>query len=180
MSTIYTVGNGETIMDVSINATGSPNNVGLILDANNIDSWTPVLLPGQEMIIPDNVEIQPNNLLSINVYPVSDCGFISGDDLTVLLKDLDGIMNELIVETTNRTFHVGDKIHFTFNVYFSNGDIPSALSVTLPVGLSYTISENVISVSGVVSEPTTSDEGLMATCPTDGITYINGFSIEII
>ena len=87
--TNYTVREGETILDVAVNATGSPVNLEAILDANNFDTWTPALTPGQVIIIPDNVEIQPNNLQDLKSYPVCDAGFLPFDQFDALTQALE-------------------------------------------------------------------------------------------
>ena len=64
----YIVNISETITDVLLNSTGTIGNVSninnwqLILDANNFDSWTPILTAGQIIIVPDSVQIQTNVL----------------------------------------------------------------------------------------------------------------------
>lgn len=87
--TSYTVKQGETILDVVVNSTGSPLNLQTILDANNIDTWTPQLTAGQVLVIPDNVEIQQNNLLELKRHPVCDAGFLPYDQFDALTKALE-------------------------------------------------------------------------------------------
>lgn len=75
----YIVGVGETIRDVVINATGAItiqdsngntiDNWNLILDANDFTDWTPILIPGQSVIIPDDVLIDANTLRTRQTYP---------------------------------------------------------------------------------------------------------------
>ena len=85
----YTVKQGETILDVAVNATGSPGNLQAILDANNFDTWTPELTAGQMIAIPDGVEIQPNNLQELQIYPVCDAGFLPYEQFDALTKALE-------------------------------------------------------------------------------------------
>jgi len=88
MPSIYTTKQGETITDVLINATGTINNWELVIDANDFDTWTPILIAGQSIIIPDSVEIQTNILnslagnLACNNLQITDFD----DQLTVLLN----------------------------------------------------------------------------------------------
>lgn len=85
----YVTKAGETILDVSMNATGSPFNIDLILEANGIDTWTPTLVAGTVLTIPDTVVLSPNNLRILQLYPVADAGFISDEQLQSLLNELD-------------------------------------------------------------------------------------------
>jgi hypothetical protein len=78
----YTVRVGETIRDVIINATGSiiatdpsgniVDNWDLILDANGFTDWTPDLIPGQQIVIPDTVFIDQNTLTDKITYPANN------------------------------------------------------------------------------------------------------------
>lgn len=76
MST-YIVKPGESILDVVENSTGArigPNGIDnwdVITLANGFDSWTPDLVAGQEVTIPDDqVDIDPNILRQLQTYPV--------------------------------------------------------------------------------------------------------------
>jgi hypothetical protein len=88
----YTVRAGETILDVSVNSTGSPLNIEKILDANNIDTWTPDLVAGTALIIPDNVDLQTNNLRELAEYPISDSGFMSKEEFDALTSVLENLI----------------------------------------------------------------------------------------
>lgn len=68
--TTYTVKTGEVITDVVINATGNINNWELILQANNFDTWTPKLLPDQQIIIPDSCVLASNIISELRKYPI--------------------------------------------------------------------------------------------------------------
>ena len=87
----YIVKQGETILDVSVNATGSPLNIEKILDVNNIDTWTPTLVAGQQLTIPDDVELQR--------YPVADCGFISAEEFDRLTMELEDLIFPVLLAT---------------------------------------------------------------------------------
>jgi len=65
----YTTKQGETIVDVCLNATGSVNNWAAILEANGFTEWVPALFAGQIIIIPDAVEVQTNVLREMQRYP---------------------------------------------------------------------------------------------------------------
>lgn len=70
MST-YTVQQGETITDVVINSTGNIANWDAILTANSFDDWTPQLVAGQVVQIPDAlVAVDQNNLRILQQYPI--------------------------------------------------------------------------------------------------------------
>lgn len=97
--TTYTIRQGETILDVSVNATGSPLNIEKILDANNIDTWTPTLVAGQQLTIPDDVELQTNNLWDLQRYPVADCGFISAEEFDRLTMELEDLIFPVLLAT---------------------------------------------------------------------------------
>ena len=74
----YIVKVGETIRDVVINATGDlTDNWDKILTANGFTDWTPVLTPGQSIIIPDNVVIDANTFRNKTTYPANN-GTIQG------------------------------------------------------------------------------------------------------
>ena len=72
MST-YIVQAGETIGDVVMNATGNYNNWDAVLTANGFTDWTPDLVPGQIIQIPDAiVNVDANNLAQLRKYPAAN------------------------------------------------------------------------------------------------------------
>lgn len=84
MSSFYTVGVNESIRDVVTNSTGSilgsptfSGNWDAILTANSFDTWTPLLVAGQQILIPDTVVIDTNTLNQMETYP-SNQGTTSG------------------------------------------------------------------------------------------------------
>ena len=99
--TTYTVLGGETILDVAINATGVPSveNMREIIKANNLQSLTPVLVPGSFLIIPTSCSINTNviNQMKNNFknYPAVDFNFIGLENLNVLLEEFLTILNNL-------------------------------------------------------------------------------------
>lgn len=115
MST-YTIKEGETITDVSLNATGTIGNWSLILEANGFTDWTPALVAGQSIIIPDGVEIQNNTLRELKIYPAANNPGIS---------NLDEQISELIGKFTPPTIQFEDGEDYIFedgNDYsFENG-----------------------------------------------------------
>lgn len=68
----YIVKTGETIGDVVLNATGSFSNWDSILTANGFTSWTPALLAGQEILIPDTVAVDQNTRRQLTSYPAAN------------------------------------------------------------------------------------------------------------
>ena len=68
--TNYIVKEGETIMDVCVNATGTYLNLDVILVANLFIEWNPILTAGQSITIPDEVQIQSNILNIMVEYPI--------------------------------------------------------------------------------------------------------------
>jgi phage tail protein X len=82
MINYYTVKTGETITDVLLNSTGTIANWEAVLNANNFTDWTPDLYPGQQIIIPDDSEIQNNVLVVTTKYPANNyTGIPNFDDL---------------------------------------------------------------------------------------------------
>lgn len=116
MSKIYTVKEGETIVDVSLNATGTINNWFAILDANNFLEWTPKLIAGQSITIPDTVEIQSNVLRALELYPACNNAGINNLNAQIL---------ELISKFTPPTQLFEDDNEFVFedevDYSFENG-----------------------------------------------------------
>lgn len=70
MST-YITNVGETITDISLNVSGTVNNISAILESNNLTTWTPVLIPGTALNIPDGLELQDNVLAQMQFYKSS-------------------------------------------------------------------------------------------------------------
>jgi len=68
----YLIKGGETITDVVLNNTALLRNWDAILDANGCTDWTPVLLGGQVMIIPESVTIDLDAIEDIKSHPVSN------------------------------------------------------------------------------------------------------------
>lgn len=92
MSSIYPVQPGMSIADVVVNATGTRANLNQVLADNGFDSWTPDLIPGQEIIISDAVVMDNNALQQLKQYPVCnnvDIGIYAQiEEIFSLLADL--------------------------------------------------------------------------------------------
>lgn len=89
MADNYIVKAGDTIGDVVMNATGSLNNLDAILTANDFTTWTPDLLAGQSILIPDTVVIDQNTKRQLSIYPASN---VSVNDV---YGQIDGLINQL-------------------------------------------------------------------------------------
>lgn len=85
----YIVKAGETIGDVVMNATGSFNNLNVVLDANAFNTWTPDLLAGQSVLIPDIAAIDQNTQRQLTSYPACN---ISVNDI---FSQIDTIIGQL-------------------------------------------------------------------------------------
>ena len=82
---VYIVSQGETIVDVVLNATGSLDNWETILNANRFTDWNPDLYVGQEIII-EYLDLQINNIIQFISYPInSDPGI---NDLELQIDNL--------------------------------------------------------------------------------------------
>lgn len=97
MSKTYTVQVNETIRDVVINSTGSMKNWDAICQANGFLTWTPTLVAGQSVIIPDSVSIDTNTQENRSSYPANN-GTVPGY-LQILQTVWDIINNRWILRT---------------------------------------------------------------------------------
>lgn len=66
----YIIKQGETITDVVGNSTGNIDNWDAILTANGFDDWTPQLVAGQAIQIPDNLDVDQNTQRQLATYPI--------------------------------------------------------------------------------------------------------------
>jgi|YelNatPaOPRAMG01_1025707.scaffolds.fasta_scaffold37442_5 hypothetical protein len=96
---IYFVRTGETITDCVINATGTIDNWEEILNANGFTEWVPDLYPGQQVLIPDTVELQNNVLVVLNKYPANNASGIS---------NLDSLISQFIATFTQQIVFTAD------------------------------------------------------------------------
>lgn len=72
MSSFYTVRVNETIRDAVINGSGSIINWDTIAKANGFTDWTPALVAGQLVFIPDSIIVDANTLQDKNSYPANN------------------------------------------------------------------------------------------------------------
>ena len=100
----YIIRPGDTIGDVSLNATGTINNWEKILTANAYTEWVPALTAGQQVIIPPDVEMQSNVKRELNIYPACNAPNIS---------DLSSKINQIIsIFVTAKMFEEGVLFQF--------------------------------------------------------------------
>lgn len=69
---IYVMRVGEDISDCILNSTGDISNWSDILDENGFNEWSPILYPGQEIIIPSSVNMNLNNFRALTTYPANN------------------------------------------------------------------------------------------------------------
>jgi len=70
---IYTVQQGETIGDVIQNSVGSISFWNDVLNANpSLTQWVPILTAGQQIIIPDTIVRNLNNVRQFASYPLNN------------------------------------------------------------------------------------------------------------
>jgi hypothetical protein len=104
----HIVQTGEQFSDILLNTTGDPNNWDAMLTANDFDSWTPSLLPGDNIVVAYDAK-QENIQRELEIYPV--CNFAG-------IPDLDTQFNELITTFANKQY-----LFSNGNPYiFSNGN----------------------------------------------------------
>ena len=89
----YTVRYGENLSDVCLNATGDLTNLPNILDANGFTDWNTPLNVGQQIIIPNDSNIQPNVLYSTQQYPANSGLGVPNVD-TLIIEILNNWMSE--------------------------------------------------------------------------------------
>jgi hypothetical protein len=93
----YIVKQGESIGDVVMNNTGSLSNWDEILKANEFDSWTPDLIAGQSVIIPDSLPVDANTKRQLALYPACNA---SVNDVYDRINDVFNIIySNWILET---------------------------------------------------------------------------------
>lgn len=95
--TTYIVKPGESIWDVCLNATGTLANLDLINEANNFQDWTPDLMPGQGIIIPDTVTMDNNAQRQLALFPV--CNFSRSGIAAKIETIFDILANNWILQT---------------------------------------------------------------------------------
>ncbi len=88
MAANYTVRDGESIWDVSVNATGDIANVQAILDANSILTWSPVLTVGTMLNIPDIVQRNTNVLNEVKIRPIANNRPSNYNDMVAAIVEL--------------------------------------------------------------------------------------------
>lgn len=76
----YTIRYGETLTDAILNSTGDISNWDLVSSYGFYSSWTPSLVAGETVIIPDTVNLNNQNLAVLNPYPANNNSVSDLDD----------------------------------------------------------------------------------------------------
>ena len=97
MSSIYTVRPGESIWDVVVNATGTLAGLDAVLDANGFDDWTPDLVAGSQVTIPDAAATDINALQQLQVYKICNT---SVNDIAAQIITIFETLNNYWILTT--------------------------------------------------------------------------------
>jgi hypothetical protein len=89
MST-YTAQLGMDMVDICLNATGNLTNLDTVLDANSFTTWTPDVVAGQIITIPDSlVTTDPNTIRQLALYPsVQNLDSATESDLNAVFATL--------------------------------------------------------------------------------------------
>lgn len=70
---IVTVTQGQTITDIILNNTGDIEFWNDVLNANPaLTEWVPMLTIGQQIVIPDTIETNKNNVKQFSLYPLNN------------------------------------------------------------------------------------------------------------
>lgn len=88
----YTVRQGESISDATLNQFGDIAAWENLLTANFFDSWTPNLYSGQVLLIPDNAPNNPGNIVDLALYPANN---FSVPDITEQINAIFALMENL-------------------------------------------------------------------------------------
>ena len=93
----YIVKSGECFSDIVLNATGSLLNWDALLEANGLSDWTPILTPGQVLIIPDGLQIDINTVRGLSIYPAVNNSI--ANIYTKIKNVVDLMLNNWILKT---------------------------------------------------------------------------------
>lgn len=99
----YIVQPGESIWDVTLNATGSLHaaasldNLDAVLEANDMEDWVPDIFPGQVIAIPDTAVPDLNALRSLQAEPL--CNNSVSDILEKIIVTFDLFTSNWILTT---------------------------------------------------------------------------------
>jgi hypothetical protein len=121
---IYVVSQGETILDVVLNATGSIDNWEPILNINGFTEWNPILFTGQEILI-DYLNLQKNNIIQFSLYPLNNDSGINNlyNQVNEIIsnfgdKDMETIFKEGVIldENSMKIINLGISGSFTASI----------------------------------------------------------------
>lgn len=100
MSTTHKVQTGEGAWDITLNETGSLedlDNLDAILEANGLTDWTPDLAGGQLLTIPDGLTITGNAVRQFAIYPL--CNNDNSDVYAQIQAIFDLLADNWILQT---------------------------------------------------------------------------------
>lgn len=114
----YTIKKGEELLDVCMNLTGFLSNYESIIEANELDTWTPNLLHGTVITIPDTLNIQTNITNNLVNYPFCNNFVINNlfGQITDLIDDL--IAPNKLFENDD-LFVFSDSDQYRFNLEYN-------------------------------------------------------------
>lgn len=107
----YQVKQGDTITDAVLNSTGLIGNWSAVLDENNYDSWTPDLISGEVVNIPQDAPIDFQAVQDLLSYPACNS---SSETLYGLIEQI--LLKLLVVPDTKATV-IPPQVQDT-NVYY--------------------------------------------------------------
>ena len=97
LMTTYIVQPGESIWDVTVNATGTLAGLDAVLDANGFTDWTPDLVAGSSVIIPNAAVLDLNALRQIQTYKICNT---SVNDIATKINTIFEILKNFWILTT--------------------------------------------------------------------------------
>jgi hypothetical protein len=87
----YVVKQGESILDVVLNATGSYANWDTFLTENELEDWTPDLIPGRSLKVPQVLVVNDlNTKRQLEIYPACNA---ADTDVIQKIEDIYDVLN---------------------------------------------------------------------------------------
>ena len=90
MANTYTVRQGESFWDFTLNACGDITALSDCLNQNFQNSWTPNVFSGQILQIPASTTTNLNNIRALNQYPANN---FTVPDINTQINNIFAIMN---------------------------------------------------------------------------------------
>lgn len=117
----YTVRQGESISDATLNQFGDIAAWESLLTANFFDSWTPNLYSGQVLLIPDSTTNNPGNIADLALYPANN---FSVPNIESQINAIFDLMRDLEPIPSDNTLPiVDDSVYFTVAPLSTIGDL---------------------------------------------------------